>query len=221
MRWKDNIYFYISIATLTFIFVLVGFFYEKKFEMTDFLDAKTIVLALGTIIGAYLGASKAGEYSVKVMLKQQRLLKEEQLKQGETSKNRYKKYLLTNSKNVIQSIDFLIGHSESEHAGYLKSLEREIADIKKIEMIFDNLNYLLFDEELIPKYLDIQYCLGAIVSISNILKNIHESFEESYKQGGIEKIHLSPAYVHLETVKKQLRILQKDLRIKVNEIENK
>lgn len=70
MKWKDNIYFYISVFLLLFCFILIYFFYEQRFELNDFLDIKTILTVLGTIFGAYFGARTAGEFAIKSVEKQ-------------------------------------------------------------------------------------------------------------------------------------------------------
>lgn len=70
MTWKENIYFYISVAAISFSLILVYFFYEKQFSLTDFLDVKTILTVLGTVFGAYFGARTAGKFAVESVEKQ-------------------------------------------------------------------------------------------------------------------------------------------------------
>ena len=65
MRKRDNFYIYFSIFSLIFIYVLVYFFYEKKYSLSDFLDVKTIFQSLGTLFGAYFGARIAGKYAIQ------------------------------------------------------------------------------------------------------------------------------------------------------------
>ena len=70
MRWKDNFYFYLSVALLIFCFVLIFHFYDKKFDFAGFIDVKTILGVGGTVFGAYFGAKTAGKYATRSVEKQ-------------------------------------------------------------------------------------------------------------------------------------------------------
>ncbi|PID07136.1 hypothetical protein CSV65_00725 [Sporosarcina sp. P31] len=64
LRKRDNFYIYFSIFSLIFILILVYFFYEKRYCLSDFLDVKTIFQVIGTVFGAYFGAKVAGKYAI-------------------------------------------------------------------------------------------------------------------------------------------------------------
>ncbi|ANU17299.1 hypothetical protein BBI11_09820 [Planococcus maritimus] len=70
MRRRDNIYFYISCVSITFSFILIYYFYEERFDFSDFLDIKTILTVLGTVFGAYFGAKTAGRYAIESVERQ-------------------------------------------------------------------------------------------------------------------------------------------------------
>lgn len=55
---------------MLFIFILIFFFYEMEYEMTNFMDIKTILTVLGTVFGAYFGAKTAGKFAIASVEKQ-------------------------------------------------------------------------------------------------------------------------------------------------------
>lgn len=186
MKLRNDFYFQFSIGLLFFMFIGVFYLYETKYNFSNFLDTKTILQVFGTLGGAYYGAKIAGKYSVNVMLDQYRMQKIDELQKVKIRENRKNLYIHLSVITCLKNVDFLVNLSRGQHEshGYLNSMESIIQDMSKVVLIFDNIDYLELEEELIPKYMKLQIYIKGIVSISKDLRSIHQVIEEKIRPEG-------------------------------------
>jgi hypothetical protein len=107
--------------------------YQEKYSFEDFLDVKTILLVLGTLGGAFMGAYFASKYSIdqttRQMNHQRDLIQEQNLDQS-------LKYSITSLTILISCKDFLTTVD--------KNLEKEI-ELEKIKMYLKYVKEILED----------------------------------------------------------------------------
>lgn len=70
MKLRDNFYFWASWFLLSAFLLIIYYLYQIEFSLENFLDIKTILLVLGTLGGAFLGAYFAGKYSTDQVTRQ-------------------------------------------------------------------------------------------------------------------------------------------------------
>ncbi|AKG05535.1 hypothetical protein AAV35_012765 [Salimicrobium jeotgali] len=103
----------------------------------------TITLGgLATLGGAYLGARKAGESSLKAVEKQISHAREEKESEAELKRTKYEVFLKSQLRvmnHKLKSIDFLMGLHESHNIYNVEPLEETKKDLTKIEEILSNM----------------------------------------------------------------------------------
>lgn len=187
LKLRNNFYFYFSIGATFFIFILVFSLYEMEYKLSNFLDTKTILQVMGTLGGAYYGAKIAGKYSVNVMQEQHRMQKVAEQKKEKVRENRKNLFIHLSVKTFINHVDSILMLSEKEeNEGYRLSMEESINEMSKVIHIFDNMDYLDIEEELMTKYMTTQIYLKGLLSTTNNLRKMHEAFAELNKNSHVK-----------------------------------
>jgi len=131
---RENFYFYFSIFSLLFIFILIYFFYEMDYQLSNFIDVKTILTVLGTVFGAYFGAKTAGKFAIASVEKQ---IESNNNKEAEKSKKTIK--IIMMEVYTLRTYLEMFLESKNEKGSELRKLYSLLEDlVKKRAVKLDN-----------------------------------------------------------------------------------
>ncbi|WP_404333664.1 hypothetical protein [Planococcus rifietoensis] len=186
MNWKNNIYFYISIGLLMFCFALLYYMYENSFNLTGFLDVKTILGVGGTIFGAYFGAKTAGKYAIKSVEKQIEAQEHKERARDQKMLEKVMNLYVTHL-STIEVITEIIKKEFSLAEGQNledKDIDRLEFSKKEVESQLENLKSVDTSELYVENY---YFLLMPIMKLENILlslrymiQSIEDTNEKSY-----------------------------------------
>ena len=131
---RENFYFYFSIFSLLFFFILIYFFYEMDYQLSNFIDVKTILTVLGTVFGAYFGAKTAGKFAIASVEKQ---IESNNNKEAEKSKKTIK--IIMMEVYTLRTYLEMFLESKNEKGSELRKLYSLLEDlVKKRAVKLDN-----------------------------------------------------------------------------------
>jgi len=134
LKMRENFYFYFSIFSLLFIFILIYFFYEMDYQLSNFIDVKTILTVLGTVFGAYFGAKTAGKFAIASVEKQ---IESNNNKEAEKSKKTIK--IIMMEVYTLRTYLEMFLESKNEKGSELRKLYSLLEDlVKKRAVKLDN-----------------------------------------------------------------------------------